>query len=571
VTFEFPGDLVIILHSPAELLITNSSGRSTGLDPITNTNFKDIANAVYVDESITDITDTSDSPAEGSSKQLVLQPPAPDTYTLTVTGTDSGTYDLEFRALDPSLQKTFAEVNEVPTFPGVVHKYQLTTPVVPGQPFPLSGSFNGGGQNRFLSFASPTRQATLVAAGQNNFPVIVFYGNTINANSFNASLNGQSLTSLFHPAPGAFEIVNIPLPNGLSTLTLQISGTAGGQTATDTDALQFNVGGSAPNAPTGLTATTVTDTQINLAWTASTSSGVTYTVFRSTTSGFTPSPSNQIAAGLTQTTFSDNALTASTTYFYLVEAVDAFAASAASNQASATTQTPGSCSGVASTITANFNGTAIPSGDSIWFSSVAKASGLGSKPVTIFVRKSTITFTANGIPFTVAVPDANLTFDPTTTVATTTFDAPNNLWRTVVPSSGLAGNVFLNGAELRLPNGLPGGIKNVMWTATFSTDTPGVTFNWQWAAAAYTSLGASCGNTGPDFNDLDVKPVDDNKASEFKNSDHAGTPEDYKASLVGGATGGGGSNFTGSYSGTKSVTPILVNSCGANPQPPTCQ
>src|SRR5262249_36828038 len=37
-------------------------------------------------------------------------------------------------------------------------------------------------------------------------------------------------------------------------------------------------------------------------------------------------------------------------------------------------------------------------------------------------------------------------------------------------------------------------------------------------------------------------------------ADHAGTPENRKASLVGGARGGGGANFTGGWSGTDKET-----------------
>jgi hypothetical protein len=40
-----------------------------------------------------------------------------------------------------------------------------------------------------------------------------------------------------------------------------------------------------------------------------------------------------------------------------------------------------------------------------------------------------------------------------------------------------------------------------------------------------------------------------------KNSDHAGTPENFKPFVIGGARGGGGSNYTGLYSGTGKVTP----------------
>jgi beta-glucanase (GH16 family) len=91
-----------------------------------------------------------------------------------------------------------------------------------------------------------------------------------------------------------------------------------------------------PGAPTALSATTASASQINLSWTASNTSGVQYQVFRSTTSGFTPSSSNQVAT-TTTTTYSDTVLAAATTYYYVVEASNASGSSPASNQASATT------------------------------------------------------------------------------------------------------------------------------------------------------------------------------------------------------------------------------------------
>ena len=98
------------------------------------------------------------------------------------------------------------------------------------------------------------------------------------------------------------------------------------------------VGGpSVPQAPTNLTATAVSSSQINLSWTASTTPAVTYNVFRSTTSGFTPSAANQIASGITGNSFSNTGLTASTTFFYRVTAVNSAGSSPPSNQASATT------------------------------------------------------------------------------------------------------------------------------------------------------------------------------------------------------------------------------------------
>jgi len=107
----------------------------------------------------------------------------------------------------------------------------------------------------------------------------------------------------------------------------------------------------APGAPGGLSATATSSSQISLSWGASSAGSsctVSYNVFRSTTGGFTPSSSNQIASSLTGTTYADSGLTASTTYYYVVEAVDAAGSSAPSSQASAETLGGSSCSAVPS-------------------------------------------------------------------------------------------------------------------------------------------------------------------------------------------------------------------------------
>jgi endoglucanase Acf2/predicted small secreted protein len=101
--------------------------------------------------------------------------------------------------------------------------------------------------------------------------------------------------------------------------------------------LPFGTVATPPTEPTTLTATAASSSQINLSWHASTTAGVTYNVHRGTTSGFAPSAANLIASGITATTFSNTGLTASTTFFYVVTAVNGNGESAASNQASATT------------------------------------------------------------------------------------------------------------------------------------------------------------------------------------------------------------------------------------------
>ena len=58
-----------------------------------------------------------------------------------------------------------------------------------------------------------------------------------------------------------------------------------------------------------------------------------------------------------------------------------------------------------------------------------------------------------------------------------------------------------------------------------------------------------------DYNALGVKPVDDDKKNPYLNHDHAGTPENFKPYVIGGATGDGGHNYTGNYSPGNDVGP----------------
>src|ERR1700722_10876811 len=116
-----------------------------------------------------------------------------------------------------------------------------------------------------------------------------------------------------------------------------------------------------PSAPGGAAATAVSSSSINVSWNAVTPPAnctISYSVFRSTTSGFTPSSSNQIASGLTAANYSDTGLASSTTYYYKIEAVDGAGASSPSAQASATTSTgtSGFACHVAYTITNQWQG-----------------------------------------------------------------------------------------------------------------------------------------------------------------------------------------------------------------------
>jgi hypothetical protein len=196
------------------------------------------------------------------------------------------------------------------------------------------------------------------------------------------------------------------------------------------------------------------------------------------------------------------------------------------------------------TIGSNFNGTPIAGGRYIWFNAVVKITGAGTGPETVGFDHQVITFTSGGTTYHLTPPDSSLTVASTNTTADTSWDAANNRWVTNAPTN-TSGNWYLAGFAFHVPaGGLPGGINPVTWSGRFtSTKTSGVSLQWQWAAAVYTQFATDYSLIGP-------KPVDDNKQSMYKNSDHAASPENYKAYVTGGARGGGGSDTTGSYTGT---------------------
>ena len=93
-------------------------------------------------------------------------------------------------------------------------------------------------------------------------------------------------------------------------------------------------GSNTPPVPTGVTATPG-NAQVNLAWNASTGA-TAYYVKRSTTSG---GPYTQIATP-TSTSYSDNAVTNGTKYYYVVSAYNSYGQSANSTEVSATPTAP---------------------------------------------------------------------------------------------------------------------------------------------------------------------------------------------------------------------------------------
>ena len=132
--------------------------------------------------------------------------------------------------------------------------------------------------------------------------------------------------------------VNIPAIIGGNTAFIGFTGASGGLTAIQKILSWTYSLPSKPAVPTGFTATAGAQ-QVMLSWAAS-AGATTYNVYRSTTSG--GEGATPVSTGVTATSFTDTGLTAGTTYYYQVTAVNAQGESGKSNEASATpTSAPG--------------------------------------------------------------------------------------------------------------------------------------------------------------------------------------------------------------------------------------
>lgn len=202
------------------------------------------------------------------------------------------------------------------------------------------------------------------------------------------------------------------------------------------------------------------------------------------------------------------------------------------------------CPSTSSSIGSGFNATSISAANYLWFTANFSAKGIPATGATLTFKNSQITINSSKGVFTYATPDGKITFSPSATCASTTFDGTQ--WVTTVPLAG-SDEILLSALGIKAPADVKSA--KVTWTADFSSDVAGLTMSWKWSAAVYTT-----DMTAPNYNSLGVKPTHAS-ACGYANSDHAGTPEVVKKSVVGGARGGGGSNFTGSWSST--AKPVL--------------
>ena len=171
--------------------------------------------------------------------------------------------------------------------------------------------------------------------------------------------------------------------------------------------------------------------------------------------------------------------------------------------------------------------------DVVWVNAhIGTPSGVPTNTVTI-VEFTGVTLDVNGTSY--SLPNGTLRFDPSAPATPSTTFSSTTGWTTTVNPHDLSDEIFFDGQAVPVNSNLTAGGTATLSFTTKSTDND-LDFQWQWSAAVYTFW--------PGNNAAEILA--------YHHSDHAGTPENaqVRQSLIQGPRGGGGSNFTGSWSGT---------------------
>jgi hypothetical protein len=219
-------------------------------------------------------------------------------------------------------------------------------------------------------------------------------------------------------------------------------------------------------------------------------------------------------------------------------------------------------------------------GEIAWFNShLTQLSGtIPTSTFQLFITGGKIVFGPN----TLSVPDAVITFSSTATCASTSFNTSFNRWETTVPLAyaSKADEIFAAGLAYLIPPGFPQNVNNVTWSADISSSAAGIQVSWQYGVSNWltshngtTFPGVSGSSFTPNYNGMEVDPAHNAPLcnTSYTSGDHAGSPEFPGRGnvLTGGGSGGGGSNWTGSWSSTPTKT-MICQPTGPGPLTVSC-
>ena len=180
----------------------------------------------------------------------------------------------------------------------------------------------------------------------------------------------------------------------------------------------------------------------------------------------------------------------------------------------------------------------------VWVHAQFKPTGVPTDTPST-VQFTNVSFVLNGHSY--PMPNGVVNFDPSAPATSTTTLTPEipwtspAQWTTTINPNNISDENFFVGVAIPVDTTISGGGRATIQFAT-QTDDTGLSFAWQWSAAVYTYWPL-------DTNDALIQPYHGQGPA---GSQHADTPDNItvQKSLIQGPRGGGGSNFTGSWSAT---------------------
>ncbi|HAZ03916.1 MAG TPA: hypothetical protein DCY97_17355 [Marinilabiliales bacterium] len=200
------------LASPAEMLITDPSGRRLGKDPISNIIFNEIPNGSYDQEAVGDAF-KEPPPQPPEVKNIFIPNPESGDYAFKVTGTATGTYTLNSLMYDDQ-NNPHSQI-----FSGLTQTNQIT-------------DFN-------ITFTPSQPQDIKVAPADDIFPeASIFF------DAKNLTLKVEGTDNIINPAPEVIKNVNtftiIDAANNTTKLVFKKLQQAGNQIKAELQSLQYN-------------------------------------------------------------------------------------------------------------------------------------------------------------------------------------------------------------------------------------------------------------------------------------------------------------------------------------------
>lgn len=219
--------------------------------------------------------------------------------------------------------------------------------LIPSSTSPVSGTITlttNGTPSSLVINLSGTGQVATMLLGAN--PTSLLFGGVLdqassalttsvtNNGNANVTVSGVTVTGAGFTASG--------IPNGTviapgqsATLTVTFAPTSGGAVS----GASVSIASNATNSPLSIGLTGTGLHSVVLSWDQSSTSGVTYNVYRGTSSGGEGTTPINLSP-VTLLTFTDTNVTPGTDYFYYVEAVDSGGSSSPSNEAPADVPNP---------------------------------------------------------------------------------------------------------------------------------------------------------------------------------------------------------------------------------------